>query len=211
MGKDELSGVGRAELEERLKKAEATIADLEKAMDERERFVSQLQDEGTRKLIASLPRVVRAFHAKFGHPIEHTPKVPSYEQVRFRLGLIAEEFLELLDAVSADDERFALAPLAQRTIMWIRNAPIRVDLPAFYDALIDLAWVIEGTHAVFGTDAAPGLAEVARANMEKDPVYVEAKDGHHKRPGPSAKPLKPEGWQSPDMERVLREQGWVWP
>ena len=164
--------------------------------------VDELQAEATKRLEASLPRAVRAFHARYGHPIRSTPAVPSDDEVRFRLRLIAEEFFELLDA--ALDARRDNGPGPSETshakgvFHMINTAPFlpEVDLPEFIDALGDLDYVVEGTRAVFGVDGTPVLAEIQRANMSKDPN------------GPDGKPVKPKSWKPPDIARVLEEQGW---
>lgn len=234
-----------AELEAKLAKAEADNAEFAQFFDDSadlnatvtvgtegfkslltERWqlrkrVQALLEEATAKHDSSLYRVVRRFHQKFGHPVEHTPQVPSDDQVRFRLKLIAEEFLELLDAALRPAHPRWLELVAMLKEL-IETAPVQVNLSEFYDAQIDLAWVIEGTHAVMGTRAEPGIAEVARANMAKDPVYVAHKDAYlggneptdrdarlFGTPDPKAKPKKPEGWTPPDVKGVLRAQGWV--
>lgn len=190
-------------------------ADLRGLLHEREelrRQVRDLQADATAKLEAGLPRRVRAFHVKFGHPVNSTPAVPDEPQLRFRLALIAEEFTELLEACvdTASPERSKWEQLAQAATIGIREviagAPIRVDFPAFIDALVDLAFVIEGTHAVAGTQSAPYLGEVFRANMSKSPAFVREKDGYHAHG--HVKPLKPADWTPPDIVGVLRLQGW---
>lgn len=178
--------------------------------------IAELQARMTEMVDAQLSRRVRAFHLKFGHPVNWTPAVPDEEQVRFRLSLIKEEFLEMLVAcfrhgpisVGLDNMDDLLTDI-------IDHATVRVDLPEFVDALADLDYVVEGTRAVFGVDGGPIMNEVQRANMSKDPVYVSTKDAWHRgdapegtAPDPAAKPTKPAGWTPPDIDRVIREQGW---
>lgn len=188
--------------------------------------VTELQAAMTKMADRTLARRVRAFHQKFGHPVRWTPTVPPDAEVRFRLALILEEFEELLLSTLADPEDHewgdfdgiheAVEAATAELRELIRLAPVGVDLPEAYDALLDLGWVVEGTHAVIGTNADPGFEEVGRANMDKDPVYVALKDGFHgsnveersERPDPTQKPRKPPGWRGPDIVGVLRAQGW---
>lgn len=65
------------------------------------------------------------------------------------------------------------------------------------DALADLLYVTYGTAIAFGIDVRPVFEEVHRANMTKVGGKVRA-DG---------KILKPEGWEPPGIEEVLRSQG----
>lgn len=160
---------------------------------------------------------VRAFHRRFGHDVREVPAVPNEETMRFRLKLIAEEFLEALDACGIREGN--IEAILRETIA---NAPIDVDLPALIDALGDLDYVVEGTRAVCGVDGSPIHNAIHHANMTKDPVYVSIKDAYHKataedaraavptigKPDPTAKPTKPAGWSPPDIAAELRRQGW---
>lgn len=146
---------------------------------------------------------VRAFHRRFGHEVRETPAVPDEATMRFRLKLIAEEFLEALDACGIREGN--IEAILRETIA---NAPIDVDLPALVDALGDLDYVVEGTRAVCGVDGSPVHNAIHHANMAKDPVYVASKDEHHRAPDPKAKPTKPAGWSPPDVAGELRRQGW---
>lgn len=142
-----------------------------------------------------LPDRVRAFHHRFGHPVRHVPKVPSEEEVRFRMALLIEEFVELLASVfggGIDPER---REEMDRALRALENLPIRANLPELADALADLDYVIEGTRAVFGIDGEPIAAAVHAANMAKEP-------------NGSDKPTKPTGWKPPDIGALLIEQGW---
>ena len=77
-------------------------------------------------------------------------------------------------------------------------SPAKVDLPALVDGLADLDYVVEGTRIEFGVNGTPVADEVHAANMRKADGPV---DEHGKK-------RKPPGWVGPDIERVLREQGW---
>lgn len=228
----DLSRVGREELLAMVAELETQNAlqvELNAALTAQ---VTALQEDGTKRLEASLPRAVRAFHVKFGHPVRHTPCVPADEEVRFRLKLIGEEFLEFLEACLDKDAGHVgdmvlpkdFKQLHEQLAHVINHAVVKVNLVEAFDALVDMAYVVEGGHCIFGTSSVVGLAEVQRANMSKDPVYVRDKDAYHKhagkevgggfeigdvqRPDPTAKPTKPANWKAPDMRRILIDQGW---
>ena len=147
---------------------------------------------------ANVDYAVREFHLKFGHAAPGRLSIPNDAVVRFRLQLIAEEFFELVEAsVPAWQSRpWTFVDARERVERHIMNADVRLDLPAFMDATHDLDYVVAGTRVTFGYNGLPGAAEVHRANMDKEPV------------GPLGKPTKPEGWRPPDIEGVLRAQGW---
>lgn len=171
--------------------------------------VAALQTEMSAMTNAQLSRAVRAFHLKYGHPVATTPAVPDDAQMRFRAKLITEEFREFLEAVFNREttELFSLA--FQRLDLAIETVPLRVDFPEMVDAIEDMKYVLEGTHAVCGVHAAPAAAEVHRANMDKDAVYVEEKDAFQRGQGQRIKPVKPAGWMPPQIAAVLRAQGWT--
>ena len=182
-------------------------------------------EEGSRE------RTVRAFHARFGHPVADAPTVPSKEQVQFRLKLIAEEFFELLAAceiwprMHVDDEEIVVCELIKDAI--VGDFSGHVDLPEFVDAMADLDYVVEGTRVVFGVLGEQIHAAVHAANMAKEPVYIAVKDDGRElpdgvraafiakhgvspmeAPDPTAKPTKPAGWAPPAVARLLEDQGW---
>lgn len=185
--------------------------------------VRLLQEASTRDKMRSLPRQVRAFHKRFGHPVRHRPQAPSEAEARFRAALMLEEFSEVIGAM------FELTPNMREAFQRLRSgvtgqhpferAAVRVDLVELADGLGDLDYVVEGTRAVCGISGAPIADEIQRANMAKDPVYVRVKDAYHhggagggdewnEVPDPTAKPTKPADWTPPDIRRVLIDQGW---
>jgi predicted HAD superfamily Cof-like phosphohydrolase/flagellar biosynthesis regulator FlaF len=147
--------------------------------------------------IATLRGQVREFHEAFGVASPDKPTVPDDDTVRLRLRLIAEEFFELLDACyefgGPDGSKAAV-------MMWIDDTrkSLRVDLPAFADALADIDYVVEGTRLAFGINGKPIADAVHVCNM--------AKLGGTKRE--DGKIEKPAGWQPPDVAGCLRAQGW---
>jgi predicted HAD superfamily Cof-like phosphohydrolase len=142
-----------------------------------------------------LSEQVREFHRAMGQPVLERPKVPDDERVRLRLRLIAEEFMELVDATLI----LPYAQFARQLRGIIDTAPIAVDLVDMTDALADLDYVIEGTRAEFGIDGEPIAALVHDSNM--------AKLGG--KPDALGKIQKPAGWQPPDIEGELTRQGWL--
>lgn len=156
----------------------------------------------------SLHDDVRAFHLKYGHIVATTPRIPSDDVVRFRLKLITEEFFELVGAAAPSSKAGELINIENALRSYIVGATINVDLPDFSDAMADLDYVVEGSRAVCGIDGRPIHALVQEANMSKNPVYVQEKDGHHMADG-TAKPTKPEGWRPPDVASELIRQGWT--
>jgi len=174
----------------------ADLANLIRERDALRAQVTELQAEGSKKADASLARSVRAFHVKYGHPVATAPAVPGDEVVRFRIALIAEEFLELVSATYGPRAADAIRGVHGALAMINLNHAVRVDLPEFVDAMADIDYVVEGTRAVFGIHGAPIAAEVQRSNMAKDPN------------GPNGKPAKPADWTPPDVRGVLLAQGW---
>jgi predicted HAD superfamily Cof-like phosphohydrolase len=80
----------------------------------------------------------------------------------------------------------------------IGAARVNVDMPAFADACADIDYVVEGARIAFGIRGEPIADAVHDANMTKllGPIV-------------NGKKLKPAGWKAPDIEGLLREQGWT--
>lgn len=164
-------------------------------------------EEAERKLGSMLRAQVLEFHAAMGVPVSSAPAIPADDRVRLRLRLIAEEFFEMVLAAASQNE---LVPGHSATPAWwideakfrvdslIDLMKVRIDLPALADAWADLDYVIEGARLEFGIAGAPIAAEVHRANMAK--VGGPIRD--------DGKRLKPPGWAPPDIEGVLKRQGW---
>lgn len=143
-------------------------------------------------------RMVREFHAKFDQVIGTEPRVPDEKLARFRLALIVEEFVELLDAFvdTPREEPWRKQRLFEDLLFAVDKFPIKIDFPRFVDGLVDLGYVLEGTAVSLGVDSTPVWAEVQRVNMSKEGHEC----GH-------TKPTKPAGWVAPDIEGELRKQG----
>jgi len=72
------------------------------------------------------------------------------------------------------------------------------DLSSFIDAIADSIYVLLGTAISVGVDLKPIWDEVQKTNMAKVP-------GNSRKDG---KVLKPENWTPPDIDTLLKEQGW---
>jgi predicted HAD superfamily Cof-like phosphohydrolase len=139
---------------------------------------------------------VRDFFVIADQAVAEHPHVPDDKTVRFRMRLIAEEFLESLEAAFAHTGEFEL--VRHHLHHLVDTAPVRVDLPKLVDAFADLDYVVEGARVAFGVDGEPVMALVHAANMAKagGPVV-------------GGKKLKPKGWVAPDILGELRSQGWT--
>lgn len=146
---------------------------------------------------------VAAFHRAMDQAILPEPAVPAPDVVYLRARLVTEEFGEFIAALSGVD-----AADAQRLVNHLqeemkayfldRKEPARPNIVDLADAIADLKYVLEGTNLAFGIDGEPVWDAVQKANMAKAGGPV----------SPEGKRLKPPGWTPPDIEGVLRAQGW---
>ena len=126
------------------------------------------------------------FHEKFDlyntthHPTG--PRILPEELMGFRIKFLREEFDEFIEGYEERNE----AKMA--------------------DALVDLVYVAMGTAHLKGYPWRALWAEVQRANMTKERA-LSSDDSRSKR-GSSYDVVKPDGWQPPDIEGVLRRHGW---
>ena len=142
---------------------------------------------------------VLEFHRAMDVSILPFPQVPSEERVRLRLRLITEEFFEAIESVLPPRVPGMWRLMKSLIRDYINLTPVKVDMPNFARELTDLDYVVEGTRQEFGIDGGPVLEEVHAANMRKLGGPIRA-DG---------KRLKPPGWKPPDIDAVLRKQGWT--
>ncbi|HZK06211.1 MAG TPA: GNAT family N-acetyltransferase [Actinomycetaceae bacterium] len=139
--------------------------------------------------------LVRQFHSVYRLPVVTGPADVGIERVHMRMGLISEEFAELMGAVYGDDaEQAVLATVASAIAS---DAGTR-DTVGAADALADLIYVIYGMALETGIPLDAVLHEVQRSNMSKlgadgEPIYRE--DG---------KVLKGPGFFDPDIGEVLK-------
>lgn len=139
---------------------------------------------------------VRDFFAIAEQVVADHPHVPDDGTVRLRMRLIAEEFLEQLEAAFAHTGEFELVRHHLHHLVDV--APVRVDLAKLVDAWADTDYVVEGARVAFGVDGEPVMALVHAANMAKAGGPVIA-----------GKKMKPKGWVAPDVVGELRRQGWA--
>jgi predicted HAD superfamily Cof-like phosphohydrolase len=137
---------------------------------------------------------VYAFNRKIGLPTNSVPVVPDDATVRSRLLLSASELCEQLQAC------FHLNPAIEHALLdEIRYAgKLRVRLPEIVDAWADSSFANQGSAIIFGVDMKPIAREVARSNMTKKRENLRA-DGSI---------IKDADFSPPQIERLLREQGW---
>ena len=164
---------------------------------------------------------VAAFVRKFGQARRESPGWPEPKHLDMRVRLIAEEFREFLKAAGyecilqierptfdpegepyggiivvereEDDEDPHFGMIDQQEYEHEER-----DFTKAADGLIDMEYVILGTHETMGINSTPLWKEVQKANMRKE-------GGATRDDG---KIMKPAGWVGPDIEGALRAQGW---
>lgn len=149
---------------------------------------------------------VKDFMVKFGQYRQDKPGWPPQEVLDMRIRLIAEEFTELVESagyvyrliIERFDGEEPDGTEIHTEIFDEMNVDGDPDFEAFVDAHADLEYVLSGTLEACGVDGQQVWDEVHAANMRKEGGATR-KDG---------KICKPAGWVGPDIERVLREQGW---
>jgi predicted HAD superfamily Cof-like phosphohydrolase len=134
------------------------------------------------------------------------PHVPKQAVTRFRARLVAEEFIELMEAIFAESaylptagEEVKLAFIRDLLMSYVDEARIELDLPKMADACADVDYVVAGMRVAFGIDGRPIMRAVHAANMAKQGGPIRPSDG---------KRMKPEGWTPPDIVGELVKQGW---
>ncbi|SPF69269.1 Acetyltransferase (GNAT) domain [Propionibacterium ruminifibrarum] len=142
--------------------------------------------------------LVARFHRVYGLPIVEDGPSLEREHLHMRMGLIAEEFAELVGAVYGSSSRRIVEEAFTRAVAADENAR---DLVETADALADLVYVVYGMALETGIDLPAVLAEVQRSNMSKlgadgRPLY--RADG---------KVLKGPGFFRPDVAGVLARGG----
>lgn len=124
------------------------------------------------------------FHIKFGLIIDTRPALLDEKTAMFRSMFMLEELSEFMQAQQ------------------------KGDVPKALDALIDLVYVAYGTAIMMGISPecwATAWDEVQQANLKKE----RAPNAVYSKRGSSLDVVKPEGWQPPDIEEVLKIYGWV--
>jgi predicted HAD superfamily Cof-like phosphohydrolase len=80
------------------------------------------------------------------------------------------------------------------------------DQAKMFDALLDLAYVAMGTAHVQGFPWQQGWNAVQNANMQKVRARL---DGSDSKRLSNFDIVKPEGWTAPDIEAILKDNGWA--
>lgn len=143
---------------------------------------------------------VSQLHSNFDFLVSSRPNKLTNDKMRERLELIAEEFLELVQA-SGFDLHIVLDPWGS-----IEKIEIKTScefIPSFVDqsdALIDITYVVMGTAVSMGLPWQELWDDVHRANLSKK-VGV-TKRGHKKDL------VKPDNWIGPKTEEILLNNGY---
>lgn len=165
--------------------------------------VQDLIAEVKRLRASTIRAQVTEFHKAFGQAIGDKPAVPSDDVVRLRVSLIMEEAFEAFEAAySTLDSHDAILEAKKGAQLLIGTLKPSMDLVEFIDACQDLDYVVEGARLTCGVNGEPCAVEVHRSNLSKlgaDGKPVKRSDGKVTK-GPSYSP--------PDIEAMLRSQGW---
>lgn len=145
----------------------------------------------------TIDNLVRDFHHAMDIPVADKLGVPDEDRVRLRARLIAEEFLEVMEALFGDGVPL-LGTVAKDLEDTIKQYALSVDLVELADGLCDLDYVVAGTRLEFGIPGEAVLAEVQRSNLSKVGGPVR-EDG---------KVMKGPNFSAPDIAGVLAKHGW---
>jgi len=148
--------------------------------------------------MSKLQKQVADFHVAMGQVDETPPHDPS-QDVRMKRALICiEEFMELgVALVGAYDCRRICSEMVDK-VTKKRGFGGQGGLVEIADACSDSSVVVTGTLLECGIFDDPLNDEVMRSNMAKEGGEVDE----------WGKFQKPPGWTPPDIEGVLRAQGW---
>lgn len=189
----------------------AKIAELESEIEHQRGYIDGLKHTAQVSVEDAYAnrhiRHVREFMERFEQHVGDTPGFPPQEVLDLRIRLMAEEFAEMLDAAGYP----FVVQIGKRGRSgfygWDYGDDVifkdstensgKPDLPAFIDALLDLEYVILGTHVSCGVDPQPIWEAVHASNMAKQPADDKF-----------SKIVKPAGWVAPDIAGALRDQGW---
>lgn len=125
------------------------------------------------------------------------PMVPSDDVVRLRYRLMAEEFFESVFAAFDKSIHWGIGQVQEALMRIVNDSPIRIDMEAVADGLIDTAYTVEGALVSFGINGDALWKVVHDNNMTKEG-------------GPfiNGKLCKPPTWVPPDIRGELIRQGW---
>jgi predicted HAD superfamily Cof-like phosphohydrolase len=137
-------------------------------------------------LIARAQNAVEDFHLKFGQSCPFAPpQFPTPEVAELRVRLMAEEMLELTNAIMTR------------------------DMVGIADGMADLLYVVLGTAVTYGIDLEPIFQAVHAANMAKEGGGKRA-DGKVRKPKGWTPPdvgflLRKQGYQSDSQTSPVKE------
>lgn len=131
------------------------------------------------KHTSRLMKDIEEFHKKFKLPFLKKPGLLDPEYMTFRVRFIQEETDELMKAYAAGNLVEAL------------------------DALVDITYVTLGTAYLMGMPFDDGWKTVHSSNMKKK----RAKSADQSKRGSGYDVVKPEGWQKPNIAKVLEKHG----
>lgn len=143
---------------------------------------------------------VRNFMTVFGQnvPEPFAPTVPADEVIRNRCRWQFEETLELFAACFGGEALAReLEILRCSADVILRESPVEVDLVEYADANADIRYV------AYGNDIAAGIY-----SAEVDEVVADSNDSKSPPEKPGDKIVKGPNYKAPDIEGVLRKQGW---
>lgn len=171
---------------------------MRKEIDRLTKWCDELQAKNSELVLSQPKRLVAEFMGR-SRPLEWTPRIPPEEQIQHRIAIMVEEFFEML----AETGEFRAQPYAldegrKWVERYIHGADFtKLNMVKFAHELGDLQFTVMGAWIVFGIDGDAVIREIWRANMDKEVPANE--HGKHR---------KPDGWIAPDIEGVLRAQGW---
>lgn len=130
-----------------------------------------------------------ANYAAKKNPIQAPSKepytIPSMDVLKFRAGLVVEEFMELMKAMNIKPDSFCSVP----------EQPAPLDIYKIIDGCIDLVYVTYGVMVAMNVPDRAHLIEVCSCNNAKFPNGEAVCDM-------AGKYLKPPGWVGPDHEGI---------
>lgn len=140
---------------------------------------------------------IRQFMASAHQATPDRPAMPDADVRVLRVKLIAEELIELAQALGIhlriDNDGGQDIPEAR-----VVASPVaKTDLVESYDAVLDLLVVVVGTANALGLDIEPGWQEVHRSNMSK---FI---DGHLREDG---KWVKGPSYSPADLQPIVDQQ-----
>lgn len=148
--------------------------------------------------------LVTEFHETYGMPVNpHPEPTVDYGRIHMRYNLIAEEFVELTEALYGSEAANTIKREIEIHVDQARyeasalGRPLPLDTVETADALADLVYVIYGAALESSIPLDPALQEVQRSNMSKlgaDGLPIRREDG---------KILKGPNYTPPNIEGVL--------